>query len=169
MTRYDKILVEQAFQQSGIPVTILRYPAVCGPGEFRRFHGWLTPMLRGERELTISDAWSQWRWTHGFVEDVAESVVLAAVKPQAAGRVYNVGESVAPTMAERLQQFATAARWPGRIVPVPESVLPEPDRLTHDFSHHIAYDTTRIRTELGYAEVVSQDQAFERMLAWERD
>jgi nucleoside-diphosphate-sugar epimerase len=169
MTRYDKILVEQAFQRSGIPVTILRYPAVCGPGEFRRFRTWLTPMLRGDRELPVQEDWSQWRWTHGFVEDVAESVALSAVQPQAAGRIYNVGEPHTPTMRERLQQFAAAAGWTGRIVPVPRTALPENEQLGYDFSHHVAYETTRIRSELGYAEVVPKVQAIERMLAWEGD
>ena len=169
MTQYDKILVEQAvMEQTDLPTTILRFPAVLGPNEYRRFQRWLQPMLRGEDELRVQDDWSQWRWTHGFVEDVAESVVLAATHPCAAGRIYNVGEPQALTMAERLASFARAAEWAGRIIPVGASELPEADRMPHDFAHHLAYDTTRIRAELGYTEVVPHNEALARIIRWEQ-
>jgi len=170
MTRYDKILVEQAVMgHGGLPATVLRFPAVIGPNEHRRFHRWLQPMLRGDREVTIQDDWARWRWTHGFVEDVAEAVVLAATRPEAAGRIYNVGEPRTPAMAERLAEFARAAGWRGRLVEVPPADLPEVDRMPYDFAHHLAYDTNRIRSELGYAEVVSREDALARMLSWETE
>ena len=52
MTRYDKILVEKVLMnQTGLPATILRYPAVMGPDKYRRLQQWLQPMLRGDAEL----------------------------------------------------------------------------------------------------------------------
>jgi nucleoside-diphosphate-sugar epimerase len=67
MAQYDKILVEQVLiRQTDMQATILRFPAVIGPGDYRRFHRWLQPMLRGDRELRIQDGWARWRWTHGF-------------------------------------------------------------------------------------------------------
>lgn len=160
MTRYDKILVEQIVMgHADLPATVLRYPAVLGGGEYRRFQRWIRPMLRGDAELRIQDTWAGWRWTHGFAEDVAEAVVLAVTEPRAAGRVYNVGERETPTMLERLREFADAAGWNGRIVPVPAAELSESERMTHDFSHDIAYDTGRIRRELGYREVVADGVA----------
>ena len=90
MVRYDKILVEQAvMSQTDLPATILRFPAVLGPNEYRRFQRWLKPIVRGETELRIQESWSEWRWTHGLAEDVAEAVVLAATNPIAAGSIYN--------------------------------------------------------------------------------
>jgi len=169
MARYDKILVEQAvMSRSDLPATILRFPAVVGPSPYRRFERWLRPMLRGAAELPIQQRWSEWRWTHGFAEDVAESVVLAATHPAAAGRIYNVGESQTPTMAERLADFARVAGWRGRIVSVPASELPQSDRLPYDFAHHLVYDTTRIRTELDYREVVPYEESLSRALELER-
>lgn len=165
MAQYDKILVEQLLMgQRDLPTTILRFPAIVGPNEHRRFERWLQPMLRGEPELRLQDDWAAWRWTHGFAEDVAEAIVLAATHPAAAGRTYNVGESPTPTMAERLAGFAPAARWNGRIVRVPMSELPEPDRMPYDFTHHLVYDTTRIRAELGYREIVPLEESLRRIL-----
>ena len=125
-------------------------------------------MLRGDAELRIQDDWAEWRWTHGFAEDVAEAVVLAVTNSAAAGRTYNVGEPRAPSMAERLAEFARVAGWQGRIVRARASELPEADRMPQDFAHHLAYDTTRIRTELGYQEVVPHQVSLAQTLELER-
>jgi nucleoside-diphosphate-sugar epimerase len=169
MAQYDKVLVEQVLTaQTDLPTSILRFPAVIGPNEYRRFHRWLEPMLRGETELRIEDGWARWRWTHGLAEDVAEAVILAATNPLSAGRIYNVGESDTPRMAERLAGFARAAGWRGRILEVSASELEESDRMPYDFAHHIAYDTNRIRTELGYREVLPSEAAVARTLEYEK-
>jgi len=169
MERYDKILVERiVMRQRDLPAAILRFPAVLGSGEHRRFQRWLQPMLRGAAELRIQDSWAAWRWTHGFAEDVAESIVLAATNPGAAGLVYNVGERETPAMIERLEEFGRAAGWQGRMVRVPASELPEAERLPHDFSHDIVYDTRRIREELGYKEVVPREESLRRTVDLER-
>jgi nucleoside-diphosphate-sugar epimerase len=169
MTQYDKVLVEQLLMgQTDLPACILRFPAVVGPNEYRRFQRWLQPMLRGDRELRIQDGWAGWRWTHGFAEDVAEAVVIAVANDTSAGRIYNVGEAAAPTMLERMVEFAEAARWNGKILSVPAAELEENDRMAYDFAHHIAYDTTRIRTELGYGEIIPRQVALSRTLEQEK-
>jgi len=167
--QYDKVLVEHVLvHQADLPTCVLRFPAVVGPKEYRRFQRWLKPMLRGDMELRIQEGWASWRWTHGFHEDVAEAVVLAVSNSSSAGRIYNVGEFYAPTMAERLAELARAADWRGDIFEVPASELDETDRMPHNFSHHIAYDTTRVRTELGYKEAVPHEIALARTLEYER-
>jgi nucleoside-diphosphate-sugar epimerase len=169
MTQYDKVLVEQVLMhQTDLPTCILRFPAVLGPKDYRRFQRWLQPMLRGDAELRIQDGWAKWRWTYGFAEDVAEAVVLAVTNSASAVRIYNVGEAHTPTMAERLSEFARAAGWGGRILEVPESELGETDRIPYDFAHRLAYDTARIRTELGYKEVIPRQVALARTLEYER-
>jgi nucleoside-diphosphate-sugar epimerase len=169
MARYDKVLVERVLMhQTDLPSCVLRFPAVVGPKDHRRFQRWLQPMLRGDAELRIQDTWARWRWTHGFAEDVAEAVVLAVTNSASAGHIYNVGESHAPTMAERLDEYARAAGWEGHILEVPGSELSESDRMPYDFAHHIVYDTTRLRTELGYKEVVPRQAALAHVLESER-
>lgn len=148
MAHYDKILVEQTLMvQTDLPATILRFPAVLGPNEYRR---------------------SACRFTQGFAEDVAQAVVLAVATPAAAGQIYNVRESWTPTMAKRLAEFARVIGWRGDIVLAPASQLPEVDRLPYDFAHHIVYDTTRIRSELGYAEVIPHKGSLARTVELER-
>ena len=168
-TDYDKILVEQTLtNQTDLPVTLLRFPAVYGPNDGHRLKRWIEPMLRGAPELRLQDDFGHWRWTHGYCEDVAEAVVLAATRPEAAGQVYNVGELETPTMSERFAAYGRVAGWKGRLSLVPAAELPEADRWPLDFAHHLIYDTTRIRSELGYAERVPLEEATARTVEWER-
>jgi nucleoside-diphosphate-sugar epimerase len=138
---YEKILAERAVpSEPGLPATILRLPKVYGPGSNED----LSTIYRYRHH-------PGWRWTHGFVENVAAAVALAATHPSAAGRVYNVGEASTPTIAERLA-------W------MPSSEM-EPDlNSAFDFMQDIAYDTSRIRKELGYREVVSEEEGVLRTL-----
>lgn len=160
--QYDKILVERAFlDQSDIPSTVIRYPAVYGPNDkYHRFREWLKQMVQGD-VVEMQDTYASWRWTHGYVEDVAESVVLAAMNPSAAGKVYNVGEENPPTMQKRAEELARVAGWNGRVVLSPKQEMPQ------DFSHHLVVDTTKIRRELGYREIVGREEGLARTIAWE--
>jgi nucleoside-diphosphate-sugar epimerase len=94
----------------------------------------------------------EWRWTHMYVENVAAAIVLAALHPAAAGRTYNVGETYTPTVAERLAQL-------------PPSTVPVAPPGQFNFAQDIAYDTTRIRTELGFTEPVSESEGLRRTLS----
>jgi nucleoside-diphosphate-sugar epimerase len=166
---YDKILVEETCRaQTELPVTVLRFPAVYGPNDYHRFRQWLQPMFDGAPELKVQDSVAAWRWTHGFAEDVAEAVVLAATNERAAGRTYNVGEERTPTWAERIAELGRAAEWSGRIVPAPAEELPEAQRVALNLSQHLVTDTRRIRGELGYREVVPREEGYRRTIAWER-
>jgi nucleoside-diphosphate-sugar epimerase len=170
MNWYDKVLVEETLRaQSELPVTILRFPAVYGPNDSHRFGPWLRMMTEDQAVLTIQEDYGRWRWTHGFVEDVAEAVVLAVTNGQAAGRTYNVGEPEAPQWTERLEEWGRVAGWNGRILAVPADELPVSQRMPYNYSHHLHIDTGRIRAELGYTEVVPRDEGIARTIAWERD
>jgi nucleoside-diphosphate-sugar epimerase len=85
------------------------------------------------------------------VENISAAIVLTALHPAGANRVYNVGEAYTPTIAERLQTL-------------PFSTLPLIEASGYDFHQNIAYDTTRIRKELGYTEPVSYEEGLNRTL-----
>ncbi|HTU49684.1 MAG TPA: NAD-dependent epimerase/dehydratase family protein [Acidobacteriaceae bacterium] len=137
---YEKILAERAvLSDPALPGTILRLPKVYGPD--------------GNEDLATIYRYRNhpdWRWTHGFVENVAAAVVLVATHPLAGG-IYNVGEAYTPTIAERLAKL-----------PLSTMELDLTDQL--DFAQNMAYDTSRIRVELGYRETVSEEEGFLRTL-----
>lgn len=136
---YEKILVEQiVLGDSALGATVLRLPKVYGPG--------------GNADLKTVHAFRNhpdWRWTHGYVENVAAASTLAATHPKAAGRVYSAGEQYTPIVAERL------ASLPGSSIPID-------DACDFNFRQDMAYDTSRIRGELGYLEPISYEVGLRR-------
>lgn len=139
---YDKVLVERIAASDGeLPATILRLPKVYGREE--------------NADLATVYAFRnhpQWRWTHGYVENVAAAIALGALHPAAQGRTYNVGEEHTPTVAERLAKL-----------PASEIAVNTDSKV--NFDQDIAYDTARIRTELGYKEVVAEDEAMKDVVS----
>jgi nucleoside-diphosphate-sugar epimerase len=128
---YEKILMERiVLDAPALDGVVLRLPKVYGAGE----NADLATVYQFRHQ-------PQWRWTHGYVENVAAAVVLAAVHPAAAGQIYNVGEEVTPSVAERLQDL-------------PASSVVQTTSMPANFKQNIVYDTTRIRWQLGYHEPV---------------
>jgi nucleoside-diphosphate-sugar epimerase len=169
MYSYEKILAERAMlSDPELPGTILRLPAVYGPGdEQHRFLPWLKRMQDGQELLLLGEAQSKWRWTHGYAEDVAAAIALAATNESSAGKVYNLGEQVTPTVAERVERLGRTAGWTGKIKVIPDEDLPADLREPFNFHQDIAYETKRIREELGYRELVSEEEGLRRTVEWE--
>lgn len=167
---YDKIPAElifrEAFKQRG---TILRLPAVYGPGDVQhRLHSYVRRMDDGRPVILVDEQMADWRWSMSYVENVAEAIALAVEQPQAGGRTYNVGDASPPTTATWIQQIGARAGWRGRVVALPRERLPEGLRPDEDFSHPLVVDASRIRRELGFRPVRSVEDALDATIAWER-
>ncbi|MGZ3407425.1 MAG: NAD-dependent epimerase/dehydratase family protein [Polyangia bacterium] len=159
---YDKILVERVVRDADPRATILRLAKVYGAAaRDRPLHRWVEHM-RAHDEVPVGARQGRWRWTHGFVDDVAAAIALAAVDERAAGRVYNVGERATPTQKERVSQLAAANGWRGRIVDVDDAALPPPLRDRTPGAPDLAFDTRRIRDELGFVEPTPYDETLRR-------
>ena len=168
---YDKILVERVVMgDPDLPGTILRLPMVYGPGDYQhRLFSYLKRMDDKRPVILLDEAESQWRWTHGYVENVADAIALAVTDDRSAGQIYNVGEPFTFTMAEWVEKIGAIAGWQGRVVTVPHGRLPEPLRWDLNAEQDIVVDTARIRRELGYQERVDVEEALRRTVDWERD
>lgn len=167
---YDKIPAERVvLSHPTLPGTVLRLPAVYGPGDFQhRMFIYLKRMLDGRPAILLEEDVAAWRWTHGYVENVVDAIVLAVTDERAAGRIYNVGEPFALSMAERVEQIARVTDWHGRIVTVPTERLPEGMRWGVNAAQPVIVDNSRIRQELDYSERIDLQEAFRRTIAWER-
>ena len=151
-----------------LPATVLRLPQVFGPYDGQhRLRAYLQRMEAGE-DIIINDAKARWRWTRGYVEDIAFGFVCAVSNRKAAGRIYNIGEKKAETELEWIRRIGEAAGWTGRVNVVPARILPPELAEPYDWNHHLAGDTTRIRRELGYREKISPADAMHRSVHWER-
>src|SRR5262249_53777760 len=150
------------------PFTILRLPKVYGPGDrsclfddCKRMDDGREGILRGERK-------SRWRWTRGYVENVAAAIALAVTDARSANRIYNLGEGDAISESEWARSIGLAAGWRGEVVAVPEDALPQSMLEPYRFEQHLVADTNRFRKELGYEEETPRQEALRRSIEWER-
>ena len=109
---------------------------------------------------------ADWRFTHGFVENVAAAIAEATVHTTASDQIYNLGESVTPTFQDRIEQLAVVAEWDGEIVPTPSEDLPEDQREPADWDYHLAMDTSRFADELDFKAPVDRRTALTRTFEW---
>jgi len=167
---YDKIPIERhLISNADPPATVLRLPMVYGPRDYQhRLFSYLKRMDDKRPVILLDKAVANWRCGRGYVENVAEAIVTAALDARAAGRIYNVAEPDGVTEFEWVTRVGRAAGWSGKIVIVPEGR--QPDHSAGDFDAHqcLDVDTRRLRAELDYSEPVALDVALANTVAWER-
>ncbi|HYU73481.1 MAG TPA: NAD-dependent epimerase/dehydratase family protein [Ktedonobacteraceae bacterium] len=170
MDDYDKIPIERIIMSDpALPGTILRLPMVYGPGDGQhRLFEYLKRMDDKRPAIILDASVASWRWTRGYVENVAAAIVLAITNERAAGRIYNVGEARTLTLAEWVRAIANAVGWSGKIVTVPSDHLPPHLVADMDTAQDLLVDTTRIRQALGYHESINLGEALTRTIFWER-
>jgi nucleoside-diphosphate-sugar epimerase len=167
---YDKILVERVVMGApDLAGTVLRLPMVYGPGDYQhRMFAYLKRMDDARPAIILPAEAASWRWTRGYVENVAEAIALTVTDDRAAGRIYNAGEADALTLSEWVRAIGDAAGWSGKIVTVPDAQLPEAMQAGIDTRQDLFTDSSHIRAELGYAEVIDRAEAIKETIAWER-
>ena len=167
---YEKILVERAvLAEPELPGTVLRLPMVYGPGDpGHRLYKYLRRMDDRRPAILLDEGAAHWRGPRGYVENVAAAIALALAEDRAAGRVYNVAEPDAFSEAEWVKEVGRVVGWNGEVVVAPPEWLPAGLAWPFDPTHHWPVDSTRIRTELGYAEPLPREEALRRTVAWER-
>ncbi|HKR00362.1 MAG TPA: NAD-dependent epimerase/dehydratase family protein, partial [Pyrinomonadaceae bacterium] len=167
---YDKILVEQALMSDEeLSGTVLRLPAVYGVNDPQhRLFDYVKRMDDARPVILLEEGLAQWRWTRGYVENVADAIALAVTDERAARRIYNVGEMETLTEADWVRSIGRVAGWDGQVVRVPRDLLPGHLKGGADLAHHLFTDTGRMREELGYAERITREEALSRTIAWER-
>lgn len=166
---YEKILAERVvMSEPDLPATVLRLAAIYGPDDKQhRLFPYLKPMMDGRPFIMLEERKSQWLWSRGFVENVADAIALAVVDERAKGRIYNVGEEDALTEGDWVRSIARAAGWKGELITLEKADMPAHLLSPTPYEHHLVSDTSRIRRELGYKESAGRDAALERTIEWE--
>lgn len=153
----------------GAGATIVRLPALYGPGDGRRSLYSLWRRMRDRRgAILLQCGWSDWRSPRILIANAARGIALAATHPRAVGRTYNLCEPENFSEAEWAQQVARAMEWRGRIVVTPPARTPPHLRVLARTAQSCAADSSRIRAELGYREAVPLQRALAETLAWEQ-
>jgi nucleoside-diphosphate-sugar epimerase len=167
---YDKIPVERAvLSDPQLPGTVLRLPAVHGPGDpLHRFFPYLKRMDDRRPKIIFWDDLAAWRWSRGYVENVAAAIALAATADAAAGQIYNVCEEPALSELEWAKKIAAVAGWHGEFVLLPRERTPQHLLLLRRADQHWVASSQKIREQLGYRDPVPIDTALRLTVEWER-
>ena len=103
-----------------------------------------------------------------YVENAAQPILLAIDKPEAAkGQVFNCGDSRLLTMRQTIEVIAAALGREIEIVSMPRqfAVSARP-MLAQPWTSHRVLDVTKIRTRLGYTDVVAPERGLEITARW---
>lgn len=166
---YEKILVEkEVLNNSELPGTVLRMPAIYGPRDKQhRFYSYIKRIKDDRPTILLSSSQAKFRWTHGFITNLAHAIVKVALDDRSTNKIYNLGEQQTPTFAQRVHDFGKILDWGGDIKIVSENDLPDHLKTKFDCSYHLDTDTTAIREELNYQDAISYDQALKQTIKWE--
>ena len=143
----------------GVPCVSLRYFTVYGPRQrpdmgFNRF---FTAILQGKPLIQYGDGLQTRDFT--YVADAAKATADAAVRG-VPGRVYNIGGGSRVSLRE---VFDLIARVSGRKVTIDQQ-----DPQKGDMRDTYA-DTSRARTDLGFAPSVTLEEGLRQMWRWMED
>jgi len=165
---YEKRWVEEVvLSEAKLPGTVLRFPAVHGPGDYRPYE-YLKRMEDGRSFILLGQETAAWQFSHGYAENVAHALVRAATNEKVANRIYNVADTTPVRELDWVQLIGKAAGWEGRVIVIPQDELPEHLKENADFNQHMTVDTTRLREELGYQEKVDPFEGMRRTVDWIR-
>jgi nucleoside-diphosphate-sugar epimerase len=157
-------------ERGAFAATYLRYPTVYGP---RNPYAWewnvVRRVLDGRDWMILADG------GHGIhsraaARNAAQAVLLATDRPGvAAGRAYNVADDDLVTVRQWVQLVARAAGADLAIRSLPRE-LPSPGLAVSAFGGQetttCVVDTTRLREDLGYRDVVPVAAGLDEAVAW---
>jgi len=168
---YDKIPIESAAKKMTSPWTILRLPMVYGPGDKQhRFRWAIKPMATGAQELLLPKTWMDWQSTYGYIQNVGEAVALTLGTTRAHNRIFNIGEQRPTNHGEWAKRIAKAVGWEGTIKYGEDPSSPLAQGIEHlDLSVPFNISSSRIRKELGFREIVDQDESMKDTINAEMD
>ncbi|MEW5912298.1 MAG: NAD-dependent epimerase/dehydratase family protein [Thermodesulfobacteriota bacterium] len=181
----SKALAEQEVLAAGGPqmeTVAVRPPWIWGEGDTSVFKAIALAILGGSF-LWLGDGSN--RITPCHAANVARGLILAALSPQAPGRVYHLADSLRPTLREFVGGLCRAAGLPLPRRRVPYSLayalaaacdlargmgLKAPLMISRPYLIHLGrtwtFSDQRARQELGYEPLVSQEEGMQSLAAW---
>lgn len=149
MDDYEKLDVEEVYLARG--ATILRLPMVYGARDPQRREEFILRRVRAGRDRIPVGA-GTWLGTKGWVDDVAVGVRLAIEAPDAAGEIFNIGESRTYPMGLWARMILDAAGSEAELVTVRDDVLPRDLAMTGTVPQHLLVDSSKARRGLGWRD-----------------
>ncbi len=159
---------EEAVFRCHPQATHFRYPFVYGPYQpAPREWPIVRRVLDGRRHIILPDGGLTLD-AYGYAENLAHAVLLAVDQPaRASGEIFNAADSHALSLRDVVVHAARALDWEFEIVGMPfELAAPARPLLGRPSATHRLYDLTKLRSQLGYSDVVAPAEAVARTARW---
>jgi nucleoside-diphosphate-sugar epimerase len=162
---------EQAVFDRYPEATHFRYPFLYGPYQIaprewcvvRRILDGRSAIVLPEDGLSLNHS--------AYVENAAHAVLLAVDRPDAAkGQIYNCGDERLLTLRQTVAIIAESLAQKLEIVSMPwPFATPARPMMAQPWSTHRVFDLTKIKTQLGYTDVVTPERGLMLTARWLRD
>lgn len=131
----------------------------------RRFKDMIHQMKLGQKSISVHKKIANMRMSKSYVENIAHGIALAAQKG-AAGEIYNLADLQVFSELDWARKIAGLMNWNGEIVVTDKDHGFEVVRALN-LDQHLIIETSKIRNELGYQEIVPVETALLRTIQWE--
>ena len=165
---YRIVRTEEAVFEHHPDATHFRYPYVYGPYQLTP-REWIVVrrVLDGRGRIVVADEGLTLHH-HGFTENIAHALLLALDQPDAAaGKIFNIADEEVLSVRQVVELIASALDHELEIVSMPyDLAVPARPLLAQPLPTHRVLDLTRVRTDLGYRDLVPARDAIARTARW---
>jgi nucleoside-diphosphate-sugar epimerase len=174
-----ELLALKAYQEQGLPVSVVRPGLVYGPGDlhllgfFKSIHKGMFRVIDGGKALLHPV----------YIDDMVTAMLLCAEQSQAIGRAYNIAgdhpvaiRELATTIAYALDRKLPAESIPLWLANLASDIFTITPGMRAEYAptrsrvafltHSRIYDISRARSELGYRPEVGLEEGMKRTVAW---
>jgi nucleoside-diphosphate-sugar epimerase len=151
--------------------THFRYPLLYGPYQLAP-REWciVRRILDGRRAIILpEDGLSLYH--SAYVENAAHAVLLAVDKPESAqGQIYNCGDERLLTLRQVVEVIIAALDSELEIISMPwQFAASARPMIAQPWTTHRVLDLTKLKTQLGYSDVVAPEMGIAITAKWLRD
>jgi nucleoside-diphosphate-sugar epimerase len=165
---YRIVRTEQAVFAAHPDATHFRYPYVYGPYQLTP-REWIVVrrVLDGRDRIIVADDGLTLHH-HGYTENIAHALLLALDQPDAAaGKIFNIADEEVLSVRQVVEIVAAALGHTFDIVSMPyDLAVPAWPLLAQPLPTHRVLDVSRVRTELGYHDLLPAREALARTARW---
>jgi nucleoside-diphosphate-sugar epimerase len=165
--------VMQAHADGHFNATHFRYPLVYGPSNICPAEWGIVRRVLDSRKSLIVPGGGLTLVARGFADNMAHAILLAVEQPDAsAGQVYNICDARLQYNHEWVDLLCRITGHEFDRVSIPFHLLPEGFRATPPqllYRHHCVLSLDKIKSQLGYRDVVGLEEALERTVKWYTD
>jgi nucleoside-diphosphate-sugar epimerase len=102
------------------------------------------------------------------VENIAAAICHFLSRETISPAVFNLGDPVALSQKEWVEQIAAMAGWTGEILVVPDEFLPDPLKAPYNFAQNWTIDASRFRSATGFTEPFTLEESIKKTIASNR-